>query len=36
MGNILTPLTPQRTSLSGVGAKTQASKDILSDFDPLA
>ena len=36
MGDILTPLKPQRTSLSGVGTKTQASKDILSDFDPLA
>lgn len=37
MGDILTPLKPQqRPSLSGVGAKTQASKDILSDFDPLA
>ena len=37
MGDILTPLKPQpRRSLSGVGAKTQASKDILSDFDPLA
>jgi SCY1-like protein 2 len=36
MGDILTPLKPQRTSLSGVGTKTQTSKDILSDFDPLA
>jgi len=36
MGDILTPLKPQRTSLPGVGTKTQASKDILSDFDPLA
>ena len=37
MGDILTPLKPQqRPSLSGVGAKTQASKEILSDFDPLA
>ncbi|KAH9997522.1 kinase-like protein [Russula vinacea] len=37
MGDILTPLKPQqRRSLPGVGAKTQASKDILSDFDPLA
>ena len=36
MDDILTPLKPQRTSLSGVGTKTQASKDILSDFDPLA
>jgi hypothetical protein len=36
MGDILTPLKPQRTSLSGVSTKTQASKDILSDFDPLA
>jgi hypothetical protein len=36
MGDILTPLKPQRTSLSGVGTKPQASKDILSDFDPLA
>ncbi len=36
MGDILTPLKPQRTSLSGVGTKAQASKDILNDFDPLA
>ena len=37
MGDILTPLKPQqRSSLSGVGAKSQTSKDILSDFDPLA
>lgn len=37
MGGILTPLKPQqRTPLSGVGANRQISKDILSDFDPLA
>ena len=37
MGDILTPLKPQqRPSLSGVGTNRQASKDILSDFDPLA
>ena len=36
MGNILTPLKPQRPSLSGVGTNRQTSKDILSDFDPLA
>jgi SCY1-like protein 2 len=37
MGNILTPLKPQqRPSLPGVGTNRQASKDILSDFDPLA
>jgi len=35
MGNILTPLKPQQRP-AGVGTNRQASKDILSDFDPLA
>ncbi|KAI0256494.1 kinase-like domain-containing protein [Lactifluus subvellereus] len=37
MGDILTPLKPQhRASLTGVSTHKPASKDILSDFDPLA
>jgi hypothetical protein len=37
MGDILTPLKPQqRSSLSGVSTNKPTSKDILSDFDPLA
>ena len=35
MGDILTPLKPQQRPV-GVGTSRQASKDILSDFDPLA
>ena len=35
MGDILTPLKPQQRP-AGVGTSRQASKDILSDFDPLA
>lgn len=35
MGNILTPLKPQQRP-TGVSTNRQASKDILSDFDPLA
>ncbi|KAH9966454.1 other/SCY1 protein kinase [Russula dissimulans] len=33
---MLTPLTPQRASLSTAGSNKQTSKDILNDFDPLA
>jgi len=33
---MLTPLTPQRASLSAAGSNKPTSKDILNDFDPLA
>ncbi|KAI0306757.1 kinase-like domain-containing protein [Multifurca ochricompacta] len=36
IGNILTPLKPQQPSISGVSTNNPLSKDIWSDFDPLA